>query len=277
MNRLAIVFSGLLSVFVTASAAQEPNNRINLDVVSNSPFFPPIVAARISFAERDSKCSEDRGTLRISGGTLTLIESSADFPRTNDGRSTISFIDDETQQYRIETADCRIDVAVREQVNRDGSWVSLLVPKLRRPSLPPEEARELQRQFMENLRTPKESTPSSRERLDRFAAAAKEMRAWSSPMGIIYHSLAFEDRPQACFEAAGDLRIERSAIQFLFLTGLPGDLNRFAIERTDLDMNRGRLYFTRGECRFELTATQSVLRDGEWISVPLAPAPPPKE
>jgi hypothetical protein len=34
---------------------------------------------------------------------------------------------------------------------------------------------------------------------------------------------------------------------------------------------------SRGECRFEFTATKSVLRNGEWISVPLAPTAPPKK
>jgi hypothetical protein len=87
----------------------------------------------------------------------------------------------------------------------------------------------------------------------------------------------FEDRPQTCFEAASDFHIERSGIRFAFLTPLPGDLNRFVIERTDLDANRQRLYFTRGDCRFELTVNQSILRNGEWISVPLAARQSPRE
>jgi hypothetical protein len=36
------------------------------------------------------------------------------------------------------------------------------VPKQQRPSLTPEEHREVQRQFMENLRTPKEGNIGSR-------------------------------------------------------------------------------------------------------------------
>jgi hypothetical protein len=61
---------------------------------------------------------------------------------------------------------------------------------------------------------------------------------------------------------------------FSFLTPLPGELNRFVVERADPDANRSRLYFTRGDCRFELAITQSILRDSEWISLPLAPMPP---
>jgi hypothetical protein len=291
MNHRTIVLGGLLSVLVTASEAQEPDGRINLDVVSNSPMSTIVVAA-VSFGEASSQCPEDRGTLRISRGTLAWIRSSAR-PRfkfisvpisstiEEGSRATMRPTDDETLRYRIETSGCQIDIAVREQVHRDGSWVSLLVPKQERPSLPPEERRELQRQFIENLRTPKESTPSSRDWLDRWNALTEEMRAWSSPSlpnptGTAYWPFSFEDKPQTCFEAVGDFHIERSGIRFAFLTPLPGDLNRFVIERTDLDANRRRLYFTRGDCRFELTLSQSVLRSGEWISVPLAPIPPSK-
>jgi hypothetical protein len=116
--------------------------------------------------------------------------------------------------------------------------------------------------------------------IDRWAAAAKEIRAWGSGSGGVAGSMrlpfAFDDRPQTCFEALGDVHIERSGIRFSFVTALPGDLNRFVIERTDLDATRRRLYFTRGDCRFELTIGRSISRDGQWISVPLAPIPPLK-
>ena len=74
------------------------------------------------------------------------------------------------------------------------------------------------------------------------------------------------------WEAAGDHQIGRTGITFSFLTGFPGNLNRFVIERADLDANRSRLYFMRGDCRFELTVSQSVLRDGQWVLLPLAPS-----
>jgi hypothetical protein len=58
---------------------------------------------------------------------------------------------------------------------------------------------------------------------------------------------------------------------FAFLTPLPGDLNRFVIERVDPDRDHGRLYFTRGDCRWEITIGKAVLREGEWVALPLAP------
>ncbi len=114
--------------------------------------------------------------------------------------------------------------------------------------------------------------------MDRFEAASKEIRAWGNGSGSFAGSVrlpfGFDDRAQTCFEAVGDYHIERAGIRFSFLTSLPGDLNRFVIERTDLDAMRRQLNFTRGDCRFELTISRSVSRDGQWLSVPLAPIPP---
>jgi hypothetical protein len=279
MTRRAILFCCFLCASIETSAAQEPNRRVNLDVVSNAP-LPSIVVSRVSFAQGDSQCPEDRGQLRISGGTLALIRATPTDPRpTSDWRMTAQPIDDETQLYRLETSACQMDIAIRQQVRREGSWKPLLVPKQQRPSVPEEERRELQRQFIENLRTPKEPNPSIREMVDRQIAANKERLAWGNSgfAPFMRMPFAFEDRPEVCFEALADFHVDRSEVQFSFLTPLPGDLNRFVIENANPDANRGRLYFMRGDCRFELTISQSVLRDGEWISVPLAMTAPPKQ
>jgi hypothetical protein len=281
MLRLSILLCWALFLPATVSFAQEPSGRIDLDVVSGSP-IPTLLVARIAFVEGDSLCPEDRGNLRISRGTLTQIRMMtlpAD-PRLNsNGRETIQPIDDETQQYRIESPNCRMSIAVRQQVRRDGSWTSLLVPRGQRPSVPLEERREIQRQVSENVLKPRELTPAEKESVERFGAAFKAQHTAGSlsiSVGTLSIGFPFDDKPRTCFEAAGDYQIERTGITFSFLTGLPGDLNRFVIERTDLDPNRARLYFMRGDCRFELTVSQSVLRDGQWVSLPLAPSPLPK-
>jgi hypothetical protein len=282
MRHRTIMLSGLLSVFVTASAAQEPNSRIDLDAVSAAVSSPLLVIARVSFAETDNQCPEDRGMLRIFGGTLAMVRPiPTDPPPTSVLRATTEPADDETQRlstplYRAGTFTCQIDIAVRQQVRREGSWESLLVPKWERPSLPPEERRELQRQF----RTPMSSRQQQ--------AAFKEVTAWQGadfvgPVfnidGSTHWSFSFDDRPETCFdfEAVGDFYIERSGLRFSFPTGLPANLNRFVIERTNLDAYRRRLYFTHEDCRFELTISQSVLRGGEWILVPLAMTAPTKK
>jgi hypothetical protein len=147
-----------------------------------------------------------------------------------------------------------------------------------RPSVPLEEGRELQRQYRESLfahLTGKDpNTPEGREWADRLSAAAKALvRAVGglSLVGYAKWAFVFEDKPDACFEAVGDYRIERTGVTFSFMTDLPGDLNRFTIERSDPDLNGGRIFFTRGDCRFELTIGQSVLQNDEWLAVPLAP------
>jgi hypothetical protein len=82
---------------------------------------------------------------------------------------------------------------------------------------------------------------------------------------------SFDNKPQTCFEATGYYEIGREGVIFSFLTGLPGNVNQFVVERTDLDAIRSRLSFTRDDCRFELTVSQAVLRHGRWFSLPLAP------
>jgi hypothetical protein len=260
--------------------AQETSERIDLDVASASS-FPRFIVSRVGFVESDRQCPEDRGTLRISRGILTQLH----LTMPTDSRPTVNWhatkqpIDDETQLYRVETPTCRMEVAVRQQVRRDGSWISLLVPRAVRPSVPLEERRELQRQFTKNLLTAKDrEVIDPKELTDRWSAGERAPRAARNPSVYSFSNwpFAFEDKPQTCFEALGEYRIERTGIVFVFLTGLPGDLNRFVIERTNLDANQSRLYFMRDDCRFELMVSQSVLRDGKWLALPLAPTASPK-
>jgi hypothetical protein len=176
--------------------------------VSGSP-IPGVFVARILFVESDSLCPEDRGNLRISGGTLTQIRIllPADRRLNSNGRGTIQPIDDETQQYRIESPNCRMNITVRQQVRRDGSWTSLLVPGGQRPGVPLDERREIQRQFNENVLKPKELAPAEKERAERLGTLLKTLHTAGSlsiSLGTLRMGFPFDDRPQTCFEAAGD-------------------------------------------------------------------------
>ena len=82
MNHHTILLSAFLSALVTASAAQEPSSRIDLAVVSDSP-FRRFVVVDVPFAQDDSQCPEDRGTLLISAGTLALMRSIPPDPSTH--------------------------------------------------------------------------------------------------------------------------------------------------------------------------------------------------
>jgi hypothetical protein len=89
--------------------------------------------------------------------------------------------------------------------------------------------------------------------------------------------------PPSCFTARSYYRVDRTSVTFSFLA--PEDVaispppvsgvNQFLIETLPLDDSRSRLYFTRGECRWELTVSQFVSRNGQWIAVPLARVSPP--
>jgi hypothetical protein len=45
------------------------------------------------------------------------------------------------------------------------------------------------------------------------------------------------------------------------------------MEGSDLDASHGRIYLTRDDCRFEFTISQSILRDHQWVALPLRPIP----
>jgi hypothetical protein len=78
----------------------------------------------------------------------------------------------------------------------------------------------------------------------------------------------FEGPPKAtlanCFQAVGSYDVSREDVFFTFLRGLPGNVNRFAIERNDINSYQGRLYFVRGGCRLQVTASGSRKYNSEW-------------
>jgi hypothetical protein len=269
-----LLFCSFLPLLATAAVAQQPNGSIDLDVAAGEL---KIVVAGLSFLQSDVSCAEDKrgGVLRIHNGTLFLISYSlpTDTPPFL-GWSRRAPVDDETDPTWIGTQSCRLDMTIRQQVRRDASWVSLLVPRESRPSTPSEERQELHRQLLENLHKPRELSPAEKDGVDRFQAAFDAQRAMGGlgvESGTTVFPIVFDDRPQTCFEAWGDYRIVPNGILFSFMPGLAGELNRFLMERTDLDSTHSRLTFTRGDCRFELTISQSVRLNGEWIAVPLAP------
>jgi hypothetical protein len=279
MKSIVIVASLLVLGWSGQARAQEPSGRIELDVVSASPVVR-LVTFRVGFVENDRDCPVDLPQkLRIWNATLVRIDAHlpTDPRPASPWHATMLQSGDETQVYRIWTSTCRTEVAVRQQVHDGASWVNLLVPKRMRPSVPSEERQELGHQFLEDLRAQLQ-TPEARERVDRFGAADKALHLAGSLRligGVTVWPFPFDDQPQTCFEAVGDFRIERTGVMFSFMAGLPGDLNRFTIERSDPDANQGRIFFTRGDCRFELTISQSVLQGNEWLAVPLAPVPVP--
>jgi hypothetical protein len=56
-----------------------------------------------------------------------------------------------------------------------------------------------------------------------------------------------------------------------FPAGLERELNRFIIERVDVDADHSTLYLSRGSCRVGFTVGASTLREGSWAPLPIAP------
>jgi hypothetical protein len=84
----------------------------------------------------------------------------------------------------------------------------------------------------------------------------------------------FEGAPPNCFQAVGQFDLSSNGLTLSFPPNLPGDLNRFVIERADVDLYHARLYLVRDDCRFELSISKSVLHGDQWAAVPLAAIPP---
>jgi hypothetical protein len=263
----------LLLPFTGAVSAQEPSGRLDLDVVARA-LFPRIVHARVAFTASDAVCPEDYGTVQISGGRWIhhrLIPPPPRPPASN-WRGTHSAIDDETFLYQIESQTCRTGMTVRQQVRRDGEWRSLSVPRDWLPNLSLEERRELTLQRLERA----SREPVTQAMIDRWNAAREAIRSSGSLHSqdrMFSWGYPFEN-VQPCFEGIGEYRFEQTGVVFSFFLNLPAELNRFLIERTDLDDNRSQLRFSRDDCRFEFTIRQSILRDGQWVALPLAPIRP---
>ena len=86
----------------------------------------------------------------------------------------------------------------------------------------------------------------------------------------------FEGAPPNCFQAVGEFDLNAKGLALSFPTNLPGDLNRFVIERADIDPYHARLYLVRDGCRFELSISKSVLHGDQWVPIPVAAIPPPR-
>jgi hypothetical protein len=151
MNDRIILLCLFLCAFATASAAQQPSDRTDLNAIAGRPSSNEVAFA-ISFVESPPVCPEALGALQISGGPIWFIQSLASRGNGNGTISAVSKpIDDETYQIRISTYDCLIDATLRTQALRDGRWTPLLVPKSMRPSMSAQERAELVRPSLDRL------------------------------------------------------------------------------------------------------------------------------
>jgi hypothetical protein len=280
MNYRTVVAAGLLLALSGATAAQKASDRVDLDTIAKEPRFAGLpsvrpAAVQIAFAETEAACPERHGNLQMSGGELRLHQlftrsyrPESSFPPRN-----IKPIDDEGYQYEIATKDCRIQLDVRLQIRRDGAWTSLSLPWTTLPSIPPAEKSTALNRLREQAREKAKSGPPAS---NRVIGSPPVKTMLGEEMGAQSEGFFFENAPKPCVEAVGTYALDRDGAIFSFMAGLPGDINRFVIERADADAYRGRLYFVQGDCRYEITVGMSVWYHYDWAPVRLVSIPPLK-
>jgi hypothetical protein len=271
----------LILNFVSAASAQQSRNRIDLDVGEAAPLpqgaASPSTILGIAFRPADVVCPEEHGTIEIRSGQIYLsrINSqnrarSSTLPGNSIGDPfQTKPLDDETYQYEIGNEQCRLVLHVRLQTRRNGEWQPAFLPYWSRPSISNEErsahGRELMNLFKEHRERGK-AEPQSRPPLP----PSPQMLGDVSGTGEAFF---FEAPPEArladCFQAVGAYEVGQDGVFFTFLRALPGNLNRFAIERNDINSHQGRLYFVQDGCRVQIMTSGSWRYNSEWAPLTL--------
>jgi hypothetical protein len=254
-------------------AAAQPNVRIDLSAPRPMGSF-----AAIPFVFEDSglDCPEERRTITVSNGMLkshSLILPPIDqaiFPT----RTKFDPIDDFTYGLQHIRANCRVDVELRQQVQEGGEWKSLLVMEERRSGLSAEARQEAVRKLLGDRPKPVTGTQESLAEINKMLRGKGPRRWGGATFGL---GFPFDQAPKSCMDAFGEYQITKISFAMAFFTPLAGGLNTFVMEGSDLDPTHARIYLTKGDCRFEFTISQSVLRDGQWTVLPLRSAPGDKE
>jgi hypothetical protein len=265
---LALIFAGAVS-------AQPPQNRIDLNV-SEATSIPegvpwPDAISGIAFRPAEVACPEEHGTIEIRSGQMFLFRLNSknqNRPNTLPDNGPARLIrnkpvDDETYQYEIGNEECRLSLQVRLQTQRDGEWQPALLPYLSRPSISKEERSALMRGMLDALKDRRESGKSE-------PHSTPPPPSWQmlGDVSATGEGFFFEAPTKAtlveCFQAFGTYEVGQEGVFFTFLRALPGNLNRFAIERNDINSYQGRLNFVQGGCRLQITTSGSWKYNSEW-------------
>ena len=268
--RIIIAFV-LFVVSVGNCAAEQPSVRIDLAAPRPVDSF---VAIPFVFEDSNLDCPEDRRTLTVSKGVLKIFY--LFLPRFEEPifptKEKFDPIDDSTYRLQLLRPNCRMDIDIRQQVRSDDGWKSLLVMEERRPSLSEEARQEAVNRRLEPFRkrlaeAPKGKPMSIDDTNESLRAKGPKRWGWGSSSW----PLPFDEAPNPCMDVFGEYRITRNGFTVAFFTPLAGDLNKFLMEGSDLDLTHARIYLTKDDCRFEFTISQSVLSDGQWTALPLRP------
>jgi hypothetical protein len=267
--RVSHIIAALLMVALSPAAlAQKSSGHMDLEDMSGVP-GSQLAVFRVAISKTDAICPQQIGTFRIRAND-SVTDIVTVLPGGRDWRmDETTGPDDFTERRRVSTDSCRIDIDISEQQQRNGEWVPLLLPSASRPNAT---SGGLTRKIDDSpALSPAELEAHGRN--DRARLHAGSLR---QGVGGTFKSVVGFEGMQDCFEAVGTYLIDQGGVTLLFPTGLGGELNRFAIERVDVDADHSTLYLSRGSCRVGFTISASILREGSWVPLAIAPINPSK-
>jgi hypothetical protein len=263
MSRVFHVIAVLL-VMASPPAALAQKSSGYIDLEEMSGVGSRLVVVRVMISKTEATCPQQTGTFRIrpDGSVHEILvvrngEQSWRMGATPDP-------DDMTHRRRAAMESCRIDIDISEQQKRNDAWVPL-------PQKSPTRANVSSDDGVLKADDPSDMSPAQREayrRADRATTYLGSLR--QGVTATVSGGTAFVGMDE-CFEAIGTYLIDQGGVTLLFTTGLGGELNRFFIERVDVDPDHSTLYLSRGSCRIGYTISASVSRDGSWVPLPIAP------
>jgi hypothetical protein len=267
MLRATQVVAALIATMLCPVAlAQKSTGHMQLDDMSTTG-GPRLAIARVAISRTDADCPDQKGMIRIGTywgvkDTVVVLPSPGDWTIETAAPDP----DDFSFRRRLATASCRIDIDVSKQQQRNGEWIPLSKQSPER---------------MNADRTPKVDRPatvksaeSPFDRYNRARASAGSLR--QGVLGIFTNNL-WKGEVQDCFEAVGIYLIDPRGVTLLFPTDLGEKLNRFFLERVDVDADHSTLYLSRGSCRVGFTISASILSNGSWTPLAIAPFESPKQ
>jgi hypothetical protein len=263
-----------LALFLSPTAEARQLSRIDLGTGETESIMPgaatPEAIAGIGFDGADVGCPEEHGTIEIRGRQIFLTRLLPGGPgtwTTQAGKGATNLrhglpFDDQTYRYQIGDDQCELTLGVRLQVHADEGWMLVGLPYWSRPSVPKEERAALVKGMVEWMERRRENGKILAPQRFLAPQLLGDVRAAQD-------AFAFEEssnsNPADCFRAVGTYEIGRDGAFFTFLRGLPGGLNRFVIERNDVNSYEGRVYFEQGGCRFQITVSGSRKSGPEWV------------
>jgi hypothetical protein len=261
LRRPQAIAALLMMALSPAALAQKSSGHMDLEDMS-SVYGTQLAVFRVVISETDAICPQQTGIFRIrpNGGVteiLAVLQGKGDW-RMDETAAP----DDFTYRRRAATDTCRFDIDVSEQQQRNGEWMPLLSAS--RPNAIPDDRG--RKPDVSRAMSPAEIETSDRHMRVR-AHAGNLLQGWTATFKSV---VGFEEAKD-CFDAVGTFQIDQSGVTLLFPAGLAGELNRFFIERVEVDADHSTLYLSRGSCRVGFTISASTFREGSWVPLPIAP------